>query len=383
MSVPDPRNDRPDPMPTGQRSVRPMPSYDHLEGDEISLLRILNVLLRRWRVVVFVPLVAAGLTALASLITPPTFTATSAFVPEVRPSARLAGGIADLAGLASQFGVSLGSDGSQSPRFYAQVARSRDILERLLLSRFPLSAASGSTLDSITLLQSLGIRGRSLPDSLERGITRFRERLTVKVDNPTNIVTLSVEAKDPDLAANAANRLVTYLNDFNAQVRQSQARQKRKFVEQRVGEGERDLKDAEEQLRRFYESNRSWQQAPQLVFREGRLRRQVEIRENLYMTLRREFETARIEEVNDIPVITVIDLAVPPQRRSWPKRALLVILALVLGSLVAIVWAFATDYLERARMTGAQDYVEFRDLLTRARLGMSHLMRRPTTRDQT
>src|SRR5712691_5207034 len=295
-------------MPTGQRSVRPIPSYDHLEGDEISLLRILNVLLRRWRVVVFVPLVAAGLTALASLITPPTFTATSAFVPEVRPSARLAGGIADLAGLASQFGVSLGSDGSQSPRFYAQVARSRDILERLLLSRFPLSAASGSTLDSITLLQSLGIRGRSLPDSLERGITRFRERLTVKVDNPTNIVTLSVEAKDPDLAANAANRLVTYLNDFNAQVRQSQARQKRKFVEQRVGEGERDLKDAEEQLRRFYESNRSWQQAPQLVFREGRLRRQVEIRENLYMTLRREFETARIEEVNDIPVITVIDL---------------------------------------------------------------------------
>ena len=53
--------------------------------------------------------------------------------------------------------------------------------------------------------------------------------------------------------------------------------------------------DAEEQLRGFYERNRSWQQSPQLTFDEGRLRRQVEIRQEVYLTLRREYETARVE----------------------------------------------------------------------------------------
>src|SRR5690242_20974405 len=44
---------------------------------------------------------------------------------------------AGLAGLASQFGVSLGSDASKSPKFYAQVLRSRELMERVLLSTYP------------------------------------------------------------------------------------------------------------------------------------------------------------------------------------------------------------------------------------------------------
>ena len=59
------------------------------------------------------------------------------------------------------------------------------------------------------------------------------------------------------------------------------------------------------------------------AFEEGRIRRQVEIRQEVYLTLRREYETARIEEVNDVPIITVVDAAVPPVEKSWPKRAAL------------------------------------------------------------
>ena len=38
-----------------------------------------------------------------------------------------------------------------------------------------------------------------------------------------------------DLAAAVLRRLVSYLNDFNTQTRQSQARERRKFTEQRAG----------------------------------------------------------------------------------------------------------------------------------------------------
>src|SRR5205823_6630604 len=137
----------------------------------------------------------------------------------------------------------------------------------------------------------------------------------------------SLDAAYPVLAAAVANRFVAYLNDFNTKSRQSQARERRKFIEQRLADGEGELRTAEESLRTFYERNRSWQQSPQLVFEEGRLRRQVEIRQEVYLTLRREYETARIEEVNDTPVITVIDRAVPPREKARPQRKLLVVLA--------------------------------------------------------
>src|SRR5438132_8548828 len=52
----------------------------------------------------------------------------------------------------------------------------------------------------------------------------------------------------------------------------------------------------------------------------------VDIRQEVSLTLRREYETARIEEVNDTPVITVIDPPVPPHERSSPKRLLLVLM---------------------------------------------------------
>jgi uncharacterized protein involved in exopolysaccharide biosynthesis len=381
VTVSDPLSERREaPVPGRQAPVRALGPRDRRPGDEVGLLRIVSILLKRWRAVVFLPLTAGFATAAISFAVPQTFVATTSFVPEVRSSARISGGFADLAGLASQFGVSLGSDGSQSPRFYADVAESRAILQPLLLSRFATPGRSTTAGDSTTLLQALGVGGKNLADSLERGLKKLRGRVAVKVDNPTNVVTVSVEARSAGLAANVANRLVTYLNAFNAQVRQSHARARRQFVEQRVSEGDKELKNAEADLRTFYERNRSWQQAPQLVFEEGRLRRQVELSQNLYLTLRREYETARIEEVNDIPVITVIDVAVPPQRRAWPKRTLLVILALVLGGLTATIWAFVADFVERARTEGEHDYMEFAETLTRVRDDFSHLVRRATGR---
>jgi uncharacterized protein involved in exopolysaccharide biosynthesis len=186
----------------------------------------------------------------------------------------------------------------------------------------------------------------------------------VGVNAQTSIVTVKAELPLPDLAAAVANRLVAYLNDFNTQTRQSQARERRKFTEQRVGASQEDLREAEEALKRFYQANRSWQQSPQLVFEEGRLRRQVELRQELHLTLRREYETARIEEVNDTPVITVIDPAVAPQRKSSPKRMLWALLAFALSGVFGVFWAFGAEYLDRARRE--QDEL-YRDLVSNAR----------------
>lgn len=303
-------------------------------------------MLRRWRIVVGVPLLVGAVTTLISFVVPPTYTATTTFVPEVRSQSRVPSG---LAGLAGQLGVSIGVEPSQSPRFYADVLRSRELLERILLSRYQDARAGEGAIDSTTLLRILRVRGDSPADSLAHGVEQLNKRISVRVDAQTSIVRLNIDARYPALAAAVANRLVQYLNEFNTQKRQSQARERRRFSEQRVAAADSELRHAEEAVKTFYERNRGWQQAPELVFEEARLRRQVNVGQEVYLTLKREYETARIEEVNDTPVITVIDAAVAPQERSQPNRTLWLAVALLVGAMVSTFWAVAAEHYQRSR----------------------------------
>jgi uncharacterized protein involved in exopolysaccharide biosynthesis len=340
------------------------PDDEARASDEIGLLELVTVLLKHWRATIVFPLALGFVTGLVSLVLPLTYTATTTFVPEKSAQGRLPPG---LAGIATQFGIPSGTDASQSPRFYAQVVRSRELMEHVLLIRYLDPRQKEVAHDSATLLVILGVRGRDSADSLQRGMRKLNRLVSVRVDDQTNIVSLMVDAHYPALAAAVANKFVEYLNAFNAQYRQSQAREQRKFVEQRLADGERELRSAEEDLRTFYERNRSWQQSPQLAFEEGRIRRQLEIRQEVYLTLRREYETARIEEVNDIPIITVVDAAVAPVEKSSPKRALLVVIALVLGGTVGALWAASAEYLKHVRNERKELYEDFSNLLRSVR----------------
>ncbi len=329
-------------------------------SDEIGPLELATLLLKHWRATIAFPLALGFVTGLVSLVLPLTYTATTTFVPEKSASGRLPSA---LTGIATQFGITSGTDASQSPRFYAQVVRSRELMEHVLLTRYLDPRQKQVANDSATLLVILGVPGRDSADSLERGMKKLNRLVSVIVDDRTSIVSLRVDAQYPALAAAVANTFVEYLNAFNAQSRQSQARERRKFVEQRLADGQRELRSAEEDLRTFYERNRSWQQSPALTFEEGRIRRQVEIRQEVYLTLRREYETARIEEVNDTPIITVVDAAVPPVEKSGPKRALLVVIALIMGGMVGAVWAASAEYLKHVRNERKELYEDFSNLL--------------------
>jgi len=334
-------------------------SYPSVASDEVDFLEIASVFLKRWQVLLGLPVLVAVFTTALSFLVPPTFTATTTFVPEVG-AGRLP---TSFTGLASQLGIPLGPEASQSPRFYAQVVKSRELLERVLLSRFSDPRGYDSADDSVTLLQILHVRGRDSADSLQKGVRKLGKLVSATADNQTNIVRLDVDGHYPALVAAVANRFVEYLNDFNAQARQSQARERRKFIETRVTDAERALREAEETERTFYERNRSWQQSPQLMFEEGRLRRQVEIRQEVYLTLTREYETARIQEVNDTPVITVIDAAVPPKEKSKPKRIVLASLAFFVGGMISFILTFFAAYMDSARRRREESYLRFADLL--------------------
>jgi uncharacterized protein involved in exopolysaccharide biosynthesis len=304
------------------------------------------------------PFGAALVTAVAVLFVPSTYASSASFVPEAPSQARLP---ASLSGIASQLGVNIGGEASRSPSFYADLLRSREILSAALAARVP---DPQSTSDSITVSDLYKIKGRTPEIRIEEGVKRLRNRITVAVDQRTDVVHLEVAARNPTAARDVTRILLQQLGAFNLDARQSIARNRRQFIEGRVAAAAHELESAEDALRSFYERNRQLQTSPQLRFEEQRLTRQLSVQQELYLTLRREYEAARIEEVNNTPVLTVIDEPQVPGRRTWPKRTLTVLVVALIVGLLACVLAIAT---ERHRELLASGEPAYRRLCERLR----------------
>lgn len=318
----------------------------------MGVFGVVDVLLSHWRALLFLPLTAAAIAALLAFTRSPSYTATVVFVPELGSQGRIP---SSLAGIAGQFGLNLGGDGSRSATFYAEIAKSRDILIRVLQSEFPDGRETAAPSDSATLLEMYAPEGDSLL-RVERGLARLGHAMSLQVDIPTSLVRLSVTDGSPEVAAAVANRIVSVIDEFNTDSRQSQARRRREFIETRTTDAASELRRAESSLDDFQERNRAWQHSPQLASAQARLRREVDLRQEIFLTLSRELETARIEEVNDAPVISVIQQAVPPRFRSAPRRAVIIVLGGTLGILLAFCWVGASELLGRLREVDDDGY---------------------------
>ena len=77
--------------------------------------------------------------------------------------------------------------------------------------------------------------------------------------------------------------------------------------------------------------------------------RDVKYFETLYELLAKQYELARIDEAKNATVIQVLDQAIPPERKSKPKRALLTFLSLVAASIISTVMALVLESTERSR----------------------------------
>jgi uncharacterized protein involved in exopolysaccharide biosynthesis len=312
----------------------------------LTFARWLAGTVERWRMVVWTAVVALAISVAAMVFIAPKYRTKASFVTNGPAQVKLPGALGGgaLSGVASQLGLPGAGDASESPGFYAELIRSRELRTRLLQSRFedPRTAAEG---DSATLLDIMDIRKTDRQRALEIGIKRLDKTVRPNVDNKTNLVVVTVDAKWPDLSAAIANRTVDYVNGFNLEQRQSRGRAKRIFTEGRLKTAQGDLDAAEERLRAFYEKNREWRSAPMLTFEEARLRRRIDASSDLYMTLRREFETARISEANDAPVITRVDSAVPPRKKQWPQPVLVLPTVAFVGCLLGVLVAAAATLL--------------------------------------
>jgi uncharacterized protein involved in exopolysaccharide biosynthesis len=299
-------------------------------------------IIERWRLVVWVVLGTLVIASAAMLLMSPVWTAHASFVTagstNGKMAAALSGGGSGLQGLASQLGVSPAGDPSESPNFYVSLIQSEELRRRLLNSRFQ-NPRGNSPHDSTTLLQILRPRSTDSLRRVELGIKTLGKTITTDFDLKTNMVRLAVSARWPELAAAIANRTIELVDAFNQEQRVTRARSKRIFVQSRLDSAKLELQNAEERQRFFYDQNRQWRSSPQLVFEEARLQRNVDVATDLFLTLQRQFESARLDEFNDAAEITVVDPGVAPRKATWPRYWVLLASALFIGGILGLLVA--------------------------------------------
>jgi tyrosine-protein kinase Etk/Wzc len=85
-----------------------------------------------------------------------------------------------------------------------------------------------------------------------------------------------------------------------------------------------------------------------------KLLRDVKYYQMLYELLSKQYEIARLDEAKDSSIIQVLDKALEPERKFKPKRAVIVEMSALLGFFLAIIWAFVSEALEKARHRSEQ-----------------------------
>lgn len=90
-------------------------------------------------------------------------------------------------------------------------------------------------------------------------------------------------------------------------------------------------------------------EVPEVGVRLAELLREVKVQETVWQLLNQQYYSAKIQEARDTPTVQVLDEAKPPERRTKPKRSLLVLVAGFLTFMFSVFWAFVLEYGERVR----------------------------------
>ena len=196
----------------------------------------------------------------------------------------------------------------------------------------------------------------------EMTLQRLAGNIAANSSTRTGVVSLAVSAPSPELAHALASRILELVSNFNKQTRQSQAAAERRFTEERLVSAKAELRQAEDRLQSFLASNRYFKDDPSLGFAYQRLQRDVQLKQDLFASLSQSYEKARIDEVRNTPVITVIDEPHVPARADARGTVKKTLLALIAGMMIGIALAFWREAESNVELTESEAYREYIEL---------------------
>ncbi len=316
----------------------------HQADDEINLMDLLLVIAKHNRFILKLTLGAAVLAVVYALLQPNIYTAKTVMMPPQQPSSSASALLGQLGGLA---GVAGGALGVKNPG---------DLFIGMLKSHVVADA----------LIQRFKLMELYEAKTMTSARTEL-ESATVLAAGKDGFITVEYSDKDPKLAASIAN---AYVEELDSLVRAQAAKEalgRKQFYEKQLGDVRANLGRAELEMKVFQEQNRVFQLGggagislgasggiPKAELEYVRIARDVKYNEMLLAAMAQQVTSATIDAAKNLPTVQVLDKASIPEKKSKPKRALIVMLATFLAFFVGIIWAFIREAGERAQQNPEQ-----------------------------
>jgi len=308
------------------------------DDDEINLMDLLLVIAKHNRLIFKLMVVAVILSALIAMSLPKKFTAKVTIMPPQQSQSSAASlMLGQLGGLGALAG-GVGSKGASE--LYVTMLKSRFVANRLI-KRFK-------------LMEQYNL------EYMETARSALSSNTDILINKDSSI-SLEFVDKDPIRAAEIANSYAEELNNLVLSIANKEALGRKLFYEKQLAEVKIALNKAELEMKVFQENNSVFGVGgggspfgaanggiPKAQFEFAKLFREVKFQETMLAVMAQQVTTATLDAAKDTTSVQVLDSALTPELRSSPKRAMIVIFAVLLAFFVGIIWAFIKEAGERA-----------------------------------
>lgn len=263
------------------------------EESSISLWEIATTLGEEKKWIAIITGVVTMATAVVSLLLTPMFTAKTTFiVPNPSAGASAAQAMANLGGLMGGGGAAaLLSGGKSSDEMYMEFLKTQSMLN--------------------SLIQEFNLQKRYGADSLEDSQKTLRARTKITSNKKAGLITVAVDDEDPKFAAQLANAYVVNLKKLLETFASTEAQMRKEFYEKELIRAKKELQGLTDY-------------------------RDMKVRESVIAVLVNQYEVAVLDSARE-SLIQVSEKAVPPEKRAFPKRTPMVLIALLLSLLFSMV----------------------------------------------
>ena len=335
-------------------------------NDEISLKEVIEkakewkrYLLSKWKTILLAGIIGAALGLAYSYSTKPVYTATLSFALEDEKS----GGLGGALGLASSFGIDLGSGGGSifTGSNLTELFKSRAMVEQTLLSPVVVDGKTISLAEMYIQNQEWRKNWNKkpklasiqfLPDTKRKYFTRVHDSILGVMYQDLSKTGLSVGQKDKKIAiitidVNSTNELfskyftealVKEVSDFYVTTKSKKARMNMDILERQTDSIRRELNGAITGV--AVANDNTFMLNPALnVRRAPSARRQVDVQANtaILTELVKQTELAKVTLRKETPLIQVIDQPILPlHKEKFGKAKGIILGGLLLSFLVTV-----------------------------------------------
>ena len=347
------------------------PQFAEEEYNEIDIMELLRKLLKEWKMILRWCVIAAVVGLVIGFSIPKEYTVSSKLAPET-----VAKGSSSLGSLASLAGINLGTMSTSDavyPDLYPDIVSSTPFVVEL----FPVQVEFVEKKEKLTtdyytyllehtrgpwwgkvlsapkraLVWFVGlfrekkesvsgfatIDPSALTEEQDRVARAIRGSMTLSVDKKTSVISLSVTAQDPRVAARISQEVIARLKTYVTSYRTEKSRQDVAYYQQLYDKSQADYYAAQSRYARYVDSNQGVV-LQRVRTEQERLQNEMNLCYQLYNTCAQQLQAAKAKVQQETPVFTVINPPQVPLRRSKPSKMTILFACIFLAGVAASVW---------------------------------------------